>query len=150
MSVDTGPKERSVAVDQASFHMRSTHQRMQTTEDHCQRSNMSWESTHYDGVSSIKGCMNRSYFCNKCCKGYDHEDSAHHQRLVKRSTNGMRKHRTSDHVGGILFENDSRKWTIQKISMKTKATIIMASRENNSEPWGHLNRHRTWNRMKFG
>ena len=41
------------------------------------------ETAHYDGVYSIKGFMGRSYFCPKCCKGYDHEDSAHHRCLAK-------------------------------------------------------------------
>ena len=33
---------------------------------------------HYDGLYSIPGFMNRSYFCHRCCKGYNTEDSAHH------------------------------------------------------------------------
>ena len=32
---------------------------------------------HYDGLYSIPGFMNRSYFCHRCCKGYNTEDSAH-------------------------------------------------------------------------
>ena len=37
------------------------------------------EKAHFDGLYSIPGFINRSYFCKKCCKGYDHEDSAHHR-----------------------------------------------------------------------
>ena len=33
---------------------------------------------HFDGLCSIPAFMNRSYFCNRCCKGYNTEDSAHH------------------------------------------------------------------------
>ena len=33
---------------------------------------------HYDGLYSIPGFMNRSYFCHRCCKGYNTEDSSHH------------------------------------------------------------------------
>ena len=36
------------------------------------------EKAHYDGLYSIPGFMNRSYFCHRCCKGYNTEDSAHH------------------------------------------------------------------------
>lgn len=42
------------------------------------------ETAHFDGVTSIKGFMNRSYFCTKCCKGYNTEDCAHHQCLAKK------------------------------------------------------------------
>ena len=41
------------------------------------------ETAHYDGLYSIKGFMNRSYFCLKCCKGYNTEDSTHHRCLAK-------------------------------------------------------------------
>ena len=41
------------------------------------------EKAHYDGLYSIPGFMNRSYFCKKCCKGYNSEDSAHHRCQVK-------------------------------------------------------------------
>lgn len=33
---------------------------------------------HYDGLYSIPAFMSRSYFCDRCCKGYNTEDSAHH------------------------------------------------------------------------
>ena len=36
------------------------------------------EKADYDGLYSIPGFMNRSYFCDSCCKGYNTEDSAHH------------------------------------------------------------------------
>lgn len=42
------------------------------------------ETAHFDGVTSITGFMNRSYFCSKCCKGYNTEDPAHHQCLAKK------------------------------------------------------------------
>lgn len=41
------------------------------------------ETGHFDGIYSIKGFMQRSYFCPKCCKGYNTEDSAHHRCLMK-------------------------------------------------------------------
>lgn len=41
------------------------------------------EKAHFDGLYSIPGFMNRSYFCKKCCKGFDHEDSAHHRCQAK-------------------------------------------------------------------
>ena len=36
------------------------------------------EKAHYDGLYSIPGFINRSYFCYKCCKGYNTEDAVHH------------------------------------------------------------------------
>ena len=33
---------------------------------------------HYDGLYSIPAFMNRSYFCDSCCKRYKTEDHAHH------------------------------------------------------------------------
>ena len=36
------------------------------------------EKAHYDGLYSIPGFMNRGYFWDHCCKGYNTEDSAHH------------------------------------------------------------------------
>ena len=33
---------------------------------------------HYGGLYSIPAFMNRSCFCDHCCKGYNTEDSAHH------------------------------------------------------------------------
>lgn len=41
------------------------------------------ETAHFDGLYSIRGFMQRSYFCPKCCKGYNTEDSAHHRCLAK-------------------------------------------------------------------
>ena len=41
------------------------------------------ETAHFDGLYSIPGFMQRSYFCDKCCKGYDHEDSTHHRCQAK-------------------------------------------------------------------
>ena len=36
------------------------------------------KKAHYDGLYSIPGFMNRSYFCDRCCKEYNTEYSAHH------------------------------------------------------------------------
>ena len=41
------------------------------------------EKAHYDGSHNIPGFMNRSYFCDRCCKGYNTEDSAHHNCQAK-------------------------------------------------------------------
>ena len=41
------------------------------------------EKGHYDGLYSIPGFMNRSYFCDRYCKGYNTEDSAHHNCQAK-------------------------------------------------------------------
>ena len=36
------------------------------------------EDDHYDGCNSFAGFLSRSYFCDKCNKGFDHDDLAHH------------------------------------------------------------------------
>ena len=41
------------------------------------------ERAHYDGLYSIPGFMNRCYFCHLCFKGYNTEDSAHHNCQAK-------------------------------------------------------------------
>ena len=41
------------------------------------------EKAHYDGLYSIPGFMNRSYFCHLCCKGYNTEASARHNCQAK-------------------------------------------------------------------
>ena len=41
------------------------------------------EKAHCDGLYSIPGFMNRSYFCHRCCKGYNTEDSVHHNCQAK-------------------------------------------------------------------
>ena len=33
---------------------------------------------HYEGCTTIKGFVNRSYWCDVCDKGYDHEDAQNH------------------------------------------------------------------------
>ena len=33
---------------------------------------------HYNGVKSMMSLLNRSYFCNDCCKGFNTDDAAHH------------------------------------------------------------------------
>ena len=56
------------------------------------------EKAHYDGLYSIPGFMNRSYFCKKCCKGYNSEDSAHHRCQAKNCPACKRK--TTKHEKG--------------------------------------------------
>ena len=34
---------------------------------------------HFDIITSMPAFLNRSYFCLKCCKGYDVEDGRHHR-----------------------------------------------------------------------
>ena len=41
------------------------------------------EKAHYDGLYSVPGFMNRRYFCHRYCKGYNTEDSAHHNCQAK-------------------------------------------------------------------
>lgn len=36
---------------------------------------------HYDGLYSIAGYINRSYFCDRFCKGYNNEDARRHNCL---------------------------------------------------------------------
>ena len=36
------------------------------------------EDDHYDGCNSFSGFLSRSYFCDECNKGFDHDDLAHH------------------------------------------------------------------------
>lgn len=36
------------------------------------------EGEHYDGCSSFKGFLKKSYFCDECNRGYDHEDILNH------------------------------------------------------------------------
>ena len=36
------------------------------------------DGDHYDGCSSFKGFINKSYFCNDCDLGFDHDDFKHH------------------------------------------------------------------------
>ena len=54
------------------------------------------EKAHFDGLYSIPGFINRSYFCKKCCKGYDHEDSAHHRCQAKNCPACKRKGECQD------------------------------------------------------
>ena len=37
------------------------------------------EDGHYDGCNSFAGFLSRSYFCDDCNRGYDHEDFQHHR-----------------------------------------------------------------------
>ena len=36
------------------------------------------EDDHYDGYNSFAGFLSRSYFCDECNKGFDHDDLRHH------------------------------------------------------------------------
>lgn len=40
--------------------------------------NLVKHNNHYNGVKSIASLLNRSYFCNECCKGFNNDDAAHH------------------------------------------------------------------------
>lgn len=40
--------------------------------------NLLKSDTHFEGCTSFPGFVNRSYFCELCGKGYDHEDAKHH------------------------------------------------------------------------
>ena len=33
---------------------------------------------HYNGCTKFSGFVNRSYWCDRCCKGFDHDDIRHH------------------------------------------------------------------------
>ena len=57
---------------------------------------------HYDGLYSIPGFMNRSYFCYRCCKGYNTENSAHHN-CEARNCPGCLRRKTDDHEGCTDF-----------------------------------------------
>ena len=41
------------------------------------------EDDHYDGCNSFGGFLDKSYFCDECNKGFDHDDMAHHPCLGK-------------------------------------------------------------------
>ena len=48
--------------------------------------------------------MNSSYFCHKCCKGYNTEDSAHHICLAKIALHVSKvKHEVNQDVPILLF-----------------------------------------------
>ena len=36
------------------------------------------EDNHYDGCNSFSGFLSKSYFCDECNRGYDHEDRENH------------------------------------------------------------------------
>ena len=36
------------------------------------------EDDHYDGCNSFSGFLSRSYFCDECNRGYDHDDHENH------------------------------------------------------------------------
>ena len=36
------------------------------------------EDNHYDGCNSFGGFLSRSYFCDDCNRGFDHDDMTHH------------------------------------------------------------------------
>ena len=56
------------------------------------------QKAHYDGLYSVAPIMNRSKFCRYCCKGYDHENAAHHNCLHANCPSCMRR-RNKDSEG---------------------------------------------------
>ena len=40
--------------------------------------NLVKHNNHYNGVKNMATLLNRSYFCNECCKGFNNDDAAHH------------------------------------------------------------------------
>ena len=48
------------------------------------------EDGHYDGCKSFTGFLNKSYFCDECNRGYDHEDFRRHPCKGKRCTSCKR------------------------------------------------------------
>jgi len=36
------------------------------------------EDDHYDGCNPFSGFLSKSYFCDECNRGYDHDDREHH------------------------------------------------------------------------
>ena len=73
---------------------------------------------HYDGLYSNSGFMNRSYFCHCYCKGYNTEDSAHHNCQAQNCPACKRK-KTKDEVGCQDF----------KLWAKPDRSCIMCRRE---------------------
>ena len=57
---------------------------------------------HYYGLYSIPGFMNRSYFCYRWCKGYNTEDSAHHN-CQAQNCPGCKRKTTSKEEGSKDF-----------------------------------------------
>ena len=49
------------------------------------------EDNHYDGCNSFAGFLSKSYFCDDCNQGYDHEDFRHHPCTGKRCISCKRK-----------------------------------------------------------
>ena len=41
------------------------------------------EGEHYDGCNSFNGFLNKSYFCDECNQGYDHDDLDNHRCMGK-------------------------------------------------------------------
>ena len=49
------------------------------------------EDGHYDGCNYFAGFLSKSYFCDDCNRGYDHEDFRHHPCTGKRCISCKRK-----------------------------------------------------------
>ena len=61
---------------------------------------------HYDGLYSIAGYINRSYFYDRCCKGYNNEDYRHHNCLAQNCPACLRRQIKEDPGYG-----DFKSWT---------------------------------------
>ena len=61
---------------------------------------------HYDGLYSIAGYINRSYFCDRCCKGCNNEDGRHHNCLAQNCPACLRRQIKEDPGYG-----DFKSWT---------------------------------------
>ena len=57
---------------------------------------------HYDGVFSIAPVFNRCKFCRFCCKGYNTEDSKHHNCLRANCPSCMRYRNVKDPTSGCV------------------------------------------------
>lgn len=50
---------------------------------------------HFPGLRSVPALLNRSYYCNHCEKGYDHEDFSHHNCFGQNCSACKRTNKTS-------------------------------------------------------
>jgi len=76
--------------------------------------NLLKSDTHFEGCTSFPAFVNRSYFCELCGKGYDHEDSKHHpcEGRICRSCQSTtcpdydkhrRPHQLCSHCNGLFY-----------------------------------------------
>ena len=68
---------------------------------------------HSDGLYKIAGFINRSYFCDRCCKEYDHENAKHHNCLAQNCPACLWR-RTEDDPGC----KDFKSWTNREVYWK--------------------------------